>query len=192
MRAEPASAYRISLRETGSSTVIVAPHGGGIEPGTSDMCLGIAGEDLSWYQFEGRKAAGNGDLHITSSNFDEPRCLALIGSCRSAVTVHGEGCNSEAVYVGGLHLPTIGFLHSSLAEAGFDVREHANANLQGRHPRNICNLGTSGEGVQLEVSRGLRRSFFAGMSTAGRAQHTERFSRFCSAVRRAIDAAAVG
>jgi phage replication-related protein YjqB (UPF0714/DUF867 family) len=28
----------------------------------------------------------------------------------------------------------------------------------GRHPRNICNRGRSGEGVQLELSEGLRKA----------------------------------
>jgi phage replication-related protein YjqB (UPF0714/DUF867 family) len=51
---------------------VIAPHGGGIEPGTSELATAIAGDDFSLYLFEGLKSAGNGELHITSTNFDEP------------------------------------------------------------------------------------------------------------------------
>ncbi len=53
-------------RET-ISTVILAPHGGGIELGTSEVAKQIAGEDLSCATFEGRKPTGNSHLHITST-----------------------------------------------------------------------------------------------------------------------------
>ena len=43
----------------GASTVVVAPHGGGIEPGTSEVARMIAQDDLSLATFEGRKSSGN-------------------------------------------------------------------------------------------------------------------------------------
>jgi phage replication-related protein YjqB (UPF0714/DUF867 family) len=68
----------------------VAPHGGGIEPGTSELADAIAGSDLSFYTFEGLKSSGNTDLHITSTRFDEPMCLTLLASSSVVVTLHGE------------------------------------------------------------------------------------------------------
>jgi phage replication-related protein YjqB (UPF0714/DUF867 family) len=61
-----------------SSTVIIAPHGGGIEPGTSEIAEAIAGPDLLFVDFAGIRSGGNAILHITSTNFDEPRCTALV------------------------------------------------------------------------------------------------------------------
>jgi phage replication-related protein YjqB (UPF0714/DUF867 family) len=189
-RSEPPDAYAVSLRDTRSDTVVAAPHGGGIEPGTSEVCLGIAGEDLSWYLFEGKKTRGNHeDLHLTSSNFDEPQCRELIRRSRLVVTVHGEGSDSDAVYIGGLHVPTIRALRATLGEAGFTVLQHANPNLQGKSPANICNLGQLGEGVQLELAKGLRRTLFEGQTLANRSGRTERFNRLCQAIRRGIQMA---
>lgn len=171
-----------------SATVIAAPHGGGIEPGTSEICRGIAGDDLSWYLFEGRKAQRNReDLHITSSSFDEPQCQELIRRSKLVVTVHGEGSESDTVFIGGLHGPTIRALKMALEEAGFTVREHANPNLQGKNRDNICNLGQLGEGVQLELAKGLRRTLFAGQALADRSKTTARFDQLCHAIRRGIE-----
>ena len=36
-----------------ANIVIIAPHGGGIEPGTSELAIAIAGEELSFAVFEG-------------------------------------------------------------------------------------------------------------------------------------------
>lgn len=190
-KCEPSVAYAISHHQTGSSTAIVAPHGGGIEPGTSELCLQIAGEDLSWYRFEGCKAAHNGDLHITSSNFDEPTCLELIGASRRVLTIHGERSEENVVYIGGLHRLTIEVLLTSLDAAGFVVRQHENPNLQGQSARNICNLGQLRQGVQLEIAKGLRRQFFLGLSHDQRKQKTELCDLFCEAVRRGLEMAPV-
>lgn len=43
-----------------------APHGGGIEPGTSEIADAIGGERGSFYTFGGLKSSGTADLHITS------------------------------------------------------------------------------------------------------------------------------
>ena len=45
--------YRILFRKRNGARVIIAPHGGGIEPGTTEIADAIAGNDLSFYAFEG-------------------------------------------------------------------------------------------------------------------------------------------
>src|SRR4051812_27648221 len=82
--------YRVLLRRARTTFDIVAPHGGGVEPGTSELADAVAAETFSFYAFEGLKASGNADLHITSTHFDEPLCLALIRDCCTIVTLHGE------------------------------------------------------------------------------------------------------
>lgn len=70
--------FRILVRRAMSAFALVAPHGGGIEPGTSEIADGIAALEWSLYAFEGLKPSGNADLHITSTRFDEPMCLELV------------------------------------------------------------------------------------------------------------------
>ena len=66
--------FGILVRRARPAFAIVSPHGGGIEPGTSEIADGIAVLDFSYYAFEGLKSQGNSDLHITSTRFDEPMC----------------------------------------------------------------------------------------------------------------------
>jgi len=183
--AEPES-YAIDSRDRATEIVVVAPHGGGIELGTSEIALAIAGDDLSYYVFEGRKDDENGVLHITSTNFDEPRGLALLRSAHCAIAIHGEGSEKEVVYLGGRNDSLKSAIGDSLAGKGYVVREHADAGLQGLDKRNICNIGRAGAGVQLELSKGLRQLFFATLTRAGRKETTDRFDEFCGLVREAI------
>jgi phage replication-related protein YjqB (UPF0714/DUF867 family) len=61
--------YQVRLRNVeGGRAVIIAPHGGGIEPGTSEIADAIADNDFSFYAFEGLKAWANGPLHVTSTD----------------------------------------------------------------------------------------------------------------------------
>jgi len=186
-RSELADAYRIDVHDLGSRVAIVAPHAGGIEPGTSEVSLGIAAGDISLYLFEGMKRKGNSDLHITSTNFDEPRCLQLVKTVEVAMTVHGEGSDREAVYIGGRHLELRERVRAELAARGFRAERHESPRLQGSALQNICNRCSSGLGVQLEISFGLRRTFFDSLSDArGRSAQTDEFARFNQGVRAAL------
>ena len=51
--------FRISIvKRKASNIVIVAPHGGAIEPGTSEVATEVANNDLSLAIFEGIKPQG--------------------------------------------------------------------------------------------------------------------------------------
>lgn len=172
-----------------ANIVIIAPHGGGIEPGTSELAIAIAGEELSFAVFEGLKPEHNGDLHITSTHFDEPRCLEVVKQTDTALAIHGERSNGETVYIGGLHDSLISDLTLSLRDSGFTVKHHTNPNLQGISLRNICNKGVHGAGVQLELSKGLRSKFFKSLNKQGRAIQTLLFNKFVIAVRQGLSKA---
>ena len=45
--------FRIRVMRREASVAIIAPHGGRIEPGTSELAEAIAGDDFSLYCFEG-------------------------------------------------------------------------------------------------------------------------------------------
>jgi phage replication-related protein YjqB (UPF0714/DUF867 family) len=142
-----------------SRILIVAPHGGWIEPLTTEMARRIAGGELSFYSFLGLKEAGSRDLHITSHRFDDPVALEAAEAADRVLAIHGERTrNRPFVMVGGRCNEMRGALSEVLASCGFSVRE-PRAGLRGSHRHNICNRGRLGAGGQLEVSEGLRTCF---------------------------------
>lgn len=141
----------------GSRILVMAPHGGWIEPMTAELARAFAANDLSYYAFQGLKDGGNEDLHITSHRFDEPLALRAASSARWVLAVHGEKTSDRSfVMVGGLWERFRERMESALREAGVPV-EGPRVGLEGSHPENICNRGESGAGAQLEISEDLRR-----------------------------------
>jgi len=145
---------RIELRDP--HVLIMAPHGGRIEPTTEMIAEAIAGADYSFYIFEGLKANGNGVLHIESHLFDEPRALQAAEKADIVITVHGQIDQKDGfVMIGGLHDNLRLGIRRQLEGVGFETRVPTEG-LMGMDPQNICNRGKSGQGVQLEVSRKTR------------------------------------
>jgi phage replication-related protein YjqB (UPF0714/DUF867 family) len=147
--------YRVRWVHRASPLVVVAPHGGLIEDGTSELAFAIAADEHSLFSFEGLKPYGqNRDLHITSHRFDHPRCIELVTSSALVLGVHG--CRgSGCIHLGGLDRDFVGLLCVELAAAGFSVEPHS-WRYPGRHPLNICNRGATGAGAQIEVTHDLR------------------------------------
>jgi phage replication-related protein YjqB (UPF0714/DUF867 family) len=180
--------YRIGVRRAQAQFAIVAPHGGGIEAGTSEIADAVAGLTHSFYTFEGLKTSGNQELHITSTRFDEPMCVTLIGVSEVVVTIHGEESDDEGegVFVGGLDDTRNAQITAVLIREGFNARPHTNPNLQGREACNLCNRGLTAAGVQLELSKAVRRTMFESLTREGRMHTTDRFDVFVNALREAI------
>ena len=148
--------YRIRIEVRNQCILIMAPHGGNIEPMTAEIAEAIAGMDYSFYSFEGLKADGNSALHIESHLFDEPRALEAIERADIVVTVHGQiDQKEEFVMVGGLHKNLGSKIKQQLEATGFKTRTPTEG-LMGTDPMNTCNRGRSRQGVQLEVSRKIR------------------------------------
>jgi phage replication-related protein YjqB (UPF0714/DUF867 family) len=175
-----------AVKREGSNVVIVAPHGGAIEPGTSEVAKEVADNDLSLAIFEGIRLEGNKRLHITSTNFDEPRCVELVQVSHAVVAIHGEGSAGLSVFLGGKDKELGTQLQAALERYGYTVKTHGNPALQGLHDGNICNCGQSGAGVQLELSLGLRKTFFESLTEKGREKPTNEFARFVAAVREGL------
>lgn len=180
LSSESRVSYRIELRQNGSSIALIAPHAGKIEPGTSEICRYIAGDDFTYYLFEGTKLNNNSDLHITSSRFDEPQGLAIAESARFVVTFHGQSGEGLFVNVGGLASDLCQAVIESLIKAGYYAERQANRSLQGLDKDNICNRGFSNQGVQLEISRGLRTKIISDMSEMNRFGFAIRSALQCS------------
>jgi phage replication-related protein YjqB (UPF0714/DUF867 family) len=151
--------YRIRIELRDPRVLIMAPHGGKIEPTTDEIAEAIAGTSYSLYSFEGLKTDGNSVLHIESHLFDEPRALEVVEKAEIVITVHGQiDQKEEFVMVGGLN-DSLGLATKQEVEAaGFQTRPPTEG-LMGTDPQNICNRGRLKQGVQLEVSRKIRDSF---------------------------------
>jgi phage replication-related protein YjqB (UPF0714/DUF867 family) len=175
--------YQVVVASRGSAVTILAPHGGGIEPGTSEIAKAIAGTEFSLYGFEGWKPSGNYEsLHITGVHFDEPRCLELLTQCQVVVAVHGCDSDDQRVYVGGLEEKVKRDLIKVLMHAGFDAIEDDTSH-SGRDVENICNRCSTRKGIQLEITEGLRRAMFKGWRRRERENVTEVFNKFVAALR---------
>jgi phage replication-related protein YjqB (UPF0714/DUF867 family) len=169
--------FQIRHHTRDERVLIMAPHGGKIEPTTSMIAEAIAGENYSYYSFEGIKEEGNGVLHIESHLFDEPRGLQAAQKADIVITVHGQLDHKEGfIMVGGLHVDLRSEVRRRLEAAGFQTRTPPEG-LQGIDPENICNQGKLKGGVQLEVSRKERDLLKT---------DKERLERLASAVRKAI------
>jgi phage replication-related protein YjqB (UPF0714/DUF867 family) len=178
--------YRIHVREGLSDIAVMAPHGGGIEPGTFEIADAVAGVEHYFYCFEGIKKSHNFELHLTSTHFDEDRALRVAESVQVVLAIHGSRETEEAVYLGGLDTNLKGKIHTALERTGFVVQESSRTTLQGHHPGNICNRGVSGAGVQLEISQGLRQRLFVTVGDDGRKKQTRLFDDLVSALRKAL------
>jgi phage replication-related protein YjqB (UPF0714/DUF867 family) len=166
-----------------SPYAIVAPHGGKIEPGTSQLAKAVAGEEHSLYVFEGLRSRNNTRLHIPSEAFDEPRCLEIVRCADTVVTLHGMRGKALEVSLGGLDEALLGLLEQVLNDAGFKAGRATERQLAGRHANNLCNRGRSGRGCQLEISSELRRVFLRELVAPGLARPEFRFRAFVGAVR---------
>ena len=148
--------YRVvAVERPGSPVLIVAPHGGTIEVGTSELAASIAAHEHSLFTFDGLKPWGrNRDLHITSHCFDHPHCLAL--ASRSSVTLGIHGCKGHSrIFVGGLDSELSELLARRLSEAGWPASCDGHPYL-GRNPLNVCNRGRRQRGAQLEFTLDFR------------------------------------
>ncbi len=173
------SDYRISIEPRNSAIAIVAPHGGHIEPGTTEIAHRIAGNEFNFYSFMGiKKGGGNRDLHITSHRFDEPGCLELISHCDFVLAIHGRADHLDAVTVsiGGRDIALRRQIEASLREAGFAAQPD-DGSYPASHPMNICNRGRRGMGAQLELPRSLRDRLASDIAQG---------TRFAAAVRSAM------
>ena len=194
---------------------IIAPHGGGIEPGTSELCVAIAGYHpesfatdgpvYDYWMFEGLLGTGdamsNSELHVTSTHCDDPVAESLCGGARRVISLHGckptdatglvpPLAQSAAVLVGGLDTVLKQRLIAAYAAAGIHARDAAGTDLAGEHPDNIVNRNLSGAGAQLELTTPLRTAMFGINTRADRRKTTtEVFKKFVAATRAAIAAA---
>ncbi|MFI0967055.1 poly-gamma-glutamate hydrolase family protein [Streptomyces sp. NPDC021080] len=181
--------YRLLVRTPpGSRLAHVAVHGGGIEPGTTEVADYLAGSASRFYSFDGMLSGDNSDLHITSTNFDEPQALALVAASDYVISWHGSAGTDPVTYIGGLDTDTGTRIKEALEAAGFTVGLTP-TELDGSSTSNITNRGFRAMGVQVEMTNALRQSFFEDFTRSGRdsGPRTADFYAYMTAVRTALN-----
>ena len=171
--------YRIVTEKRNSPYVIMAMHGGSIEPFTSEIATAIAGEEYALYVFEGIRERRNLELHIASEYFDEPQAKDMVRVADVVVSIHGQhDTENESVMVGGLNKGLAEKIRARLTEVDMPIRPF-DARFVPDSPQNICNQGMSGGGVEIVISRKLRDSL---------RDDTGLYRLFINAIRHAIAA----
>ncbi|MEU3597983.1 poly-gamma-glutamate hydrolase family protein [Streptomyces sp. NPDC006798] len=197
-------------------TSVIALHGGGIEPGTSEVALGVAGYHpkglvptgaatdprYDYWMFEGLLGQGqNAALHVTSTGCDDYHALGLTEGSLNVVSVHGctanqQGAPGYGLVLGGLNqqfkelvAEELATLNSGLPAPAIVVVDGSQApELGGVSLNNPCNRTLLKQGVQLELTNTLRDSLFDDPSTRTSRANTvnARFWAFTGAIRAAI------
>lgn len=194
---------------------IMAPHGGSIEAGTTELALATAGftkgfngkpatnNTFDYFLFEGINPPNqNGRLHVTASNYNDPVALQLVGNSLVSLAFHG--CTDEqankalgiqpanqpltACLIGGMNLAFKEILETQLQAAGFNAVQTNFNMLDGNLPENIINRNSNPEGgAQFELTTSFRKLLYTSFSRKGRRKSTTTgFWNFVDATRNAI------
>lgn len=152
--------WEIEIEDKDSDVSILAIHGGGIEPGTTELAQVIAEKGgYNYFSFKGIRSKGNNELHVTSIHYDNQQALDLVKKSERAITVHGCKGEESVVYIGGDDYQLIDILSETLQDIGIKV-EGAPHTMAGTQDRNITNQTKNDAGVQLELTSELRKSLF--------------------------------
>ena len=161
--------YRITVRNNNSKLLIAAFHGGYIEPGTTELGAAIAGDQFNFYTFEALKpgemdepSLTSSSLHLTSTNFDEPKLHQMVSDQDFCMGIHGFGGEEADFCVGGGNKEQRTALVSSLSRAFPDLVscELCCPPYNGTSKKNPINQCKQ-QGVQVEMSPAVRRKILA-------------------------------
>ncbi|UOQ65015.1 poly-gamma-glutamate hydrolase family protein [Hymenobacter volaticus] len=165
-----------------NTTCIMAPHGGGIESGTTELALATAGftdgfnnhpaasETYDYFIFNGTNPTNqNGKLHVTASNFNDPAAIELVQ--RSVISLAFHGCTDEqpdestgigykACLIGGRDENFKDVLEIQLTGAGFNAYKTKQESLNGDLRANIINRNKQNAGAQFELTTTFRKSLY--------------------------------
>lgn len=174
--------YHVTASNAGSRATVLSIHGGALELHTSQISSALSGL-YGWnrYDFNAHGStqclngsSNAGKLHITATHFDDPRALTLLGASAKAVAIHGysdsRGYARGVMCVGGADAAArnafISYVNSNSASwtqytlTPIDAPSAGGGatcdDLTGTASTNIVNRTSSGGGLQLELSPGLR------------------------------------
>lgn len=182
--------------------MVMAIHGGGIEPGTSEIALATAGYHPAtltpssdgaglhdFWLFEGLLSSRNSRLHVTATHYDEPIATELVQNARRCISLHG--CTDEQangkIQIGGADFELRSIVLEELTAAGIDAEITTDCDLRGEHPDNIANKTKIGGCAQLEIGFSERLELF-GINSRPQRKHTttDKFWLLVGALRQAM------
>ncbi|MCJ1656861.1 poly-gamma-glutamate hydrolase family protein [Staphylococcus sp. NRL 16/872] len=171
--------------------LVTAIHGGGIEPGTTELARRIANiGKYDFYSFEGRLPEHNEKLHITSTVFNEPILEKMLKHTDETISIHGYAGEDPVVYVGGQDKKLAKSITHSLEDKGFTVQKSPKG-VEATSSDNIINRDDEESGVQLELTTGQRALFFKNNNLnqetrSNSDNYTKTFYKFAKAVNKGI------
>ena len=152
--------WEIETDDKDSSVSILAIHGGGIEPATTELAQVIADKGiiiiflLRDYVV---KAIMNCMLHLQITMTH--KLLKLLKKVKRAIALHGCKGEDSVAYLGGNDQQLIDILSDALSDVGIKVQEAPNT-MAGKQDENIINLTKNNAGVQIELTSSLRKELF--------------------------------
>ncbi|WP_416333596.1 poly-gamma-glutamate hydrolase family protein [Bacillus glycinifermentans] len=184
--------YSVFKRNAGKGLLVMSPHGGGIEPGISEIVRAFADDRTSVYLFEGIKSRGNRDLHVTSACFDDPLAVKMAADHQYVLAFHGYFEPSHChTLVGGTDRKRAAIFVNALRRHGFSAElQERGARFSGTSPESINNRCKTGLSVQFEISTAQRKAMFGRFSLKGRdGSQNEVFHQYINAVKEGAAAA---
>lgn len=152
--------WKKSIRNTGKEILIVAPHGGNIEQGTTELTKALADKgNYDYFSFEAIRPRNNSELHVTSRNYNDLMLNSMIQNRKATISIHGAKGNEKIVYIGGPRSDLRNEIEKELVSRGFNVMVPPD-NLSGKDDENFINREKGNTGIQLELTYALRKSFF--------------------------------
>ncbi|MBK9144681.1 MAG: poly-gamma-glutamate hydrolase family protein [Candidatus Melainabacteria bacterium] len=185
--------YVIYCRPGKSGVTVVAPHGGNIESGTSELARAIAGNEHNLFDFVFMNGSFRSRGHVTSTNFMDERLASLLSRSRICVSLHRMRDRHHRIYLGGRNRELKELASERLCAMGF-ITELEPPRLKGVDKRNFVNLASE-RGLQVEIPVPVAEALLPGVSEYARSASVYRlrrktspsFQAFVFAIRSAVD-----
>jgi len=158
-KGSPPKSVQVLFLDRNSDMIVVAPHGGKIEPGTEEIAGMVAHElGCSCYCFcsghrkEERKDPGGEDgHHIDSTEIKARHLQALVKGSDIAISIHGlSNSKSDRIEVGGTNQGLLQKIVNALNKQKCPAQLATNGSVEGTSAKNFINRYKN-RGVQLEI-----------------------------------------
>lgn len=150
--------YCIVSKDRNSKVTIVAPHGGGIEAGTSELARAIAGEKYNSFDFFAKSLKARTFGHVTASHFREEKLSKILSKSLICVSIHRMRDRHFVLYLGGANLALKKLAAKELLKNGFQCTIDP-PRTKGLSKKNFVNMASQ-PGLQIEIPQMLAKKLF--------------------------------
>lgn len=179
------------IQNRGSDVSIISIHGGEIEPGTTELTLSIAKDDFNYYSLIGDKEdTKDVDMHITSTRFDDKRCLEIVENSDVCVSLHGCIGKEKEIILGGWDYLLRDTIYNTLKKHFNDlfniIQTEPTHKFSALSMNNIANRTRTQKGVQMEFSQGFRKLFISDLKRTRTIINQDFLNDFSEIIRESI------